>query len=193
MTAVAVAAVALGACGVPLEGNARSTPADDVPFGLLDAASTTTSATVPNDPQQPQTELAVLYLVQEGRLAQVEREIPAPADVSDRVKALGEQTLPEEADQGYRSVLAAESFVNEARLSSADTALIDLAARFQELPDREQTLALGQLVLTVTSVPDVERVVFTLDGEPLPVPAADGRLIEEPVSRADYLSLVDAA
>lgn len=184
---VGLVAVVLGAagCGVPLEDSARATPAAEVPYGLLEPGTTTTSTEAPGDG-------AVLYLVGQRGLAPVRRSVSSPVSVRVVVEALGEDPPPAEEGLGLRSVLAAEAFVLGAR-SATGVGRIDLADRFRSLPEREQTLALAQLVLTATEVEGVQRVAFTLNGEPLDVPTADGTLRSGSVTRADYEMLLAAA
>jgi hypothetical protein len=181
----ALVAVALaGACGVPLEDRARATPPAEVPYGLLEPATSSSTTQAPSDG-------AVLYLVGQGGLAPVRRPVRSSVSVRIVVEALGQDPPPEEEAQGLRSVLAAGEFVLGAR-SSSGVGRIDLDEAFRSLPEREQTLALAQLVLTTTEVEGIERVAFTLRGEPLDVPTADGTLRSGSVTRADYQSLLAA-
>ena len=54
-------------------------------------------------------------------------------------------------------------------------------------------LALGQVVLTLTSVPGIERVQLVSGGEPVEMALPGGRLGAEPVTADDYAELVAAA
>jgi spore germination protein GerM len=153
-----------------------------VPYGLLEPATSTSTTQAPSDG-------AVLYLVSQGGLAPVRRPVRSSVSVRIVVEALGQDPPPEEEAQGLRSVLAAGEFVLGARASSG-VGRIDLAEGFRSLPEREQTLALAQLVLTTTEVEGIDRVAFTLEGEPLDVPTADGTLRSGSVTRADYQSLL---
>lgn len=178
-----VALVALLAgCGVRLEDSARATPAEQIPYGLLEPGTSTSTTSAPSDG-------AVLYLVAQGGLAPVRRPVRSATSVRVVVEALGAPTPAEEEEQGLRSVLSAEEFVLGA-VTISGVGRIDLADRFRSLPEREQLLALGQLVLTATSVAGVDRVLFTLNGAPLDVPTADGTLRSGPVTRQDYESML---
>ncbi|MPY96175.1 MAG: hypothetical protein GEV08_24860 [Acidimicrobiia bacterium] len=181
---VVVLALVLSGCGVALEGRARATPREEVPYGLLEPGTSTSTTAAPGSG-------AVLYLVGQDGLEPVRRPVRAPTSVRAVVEALGQAPPAEEEEKGLRSVLAAEAFVLGARAISG-VASIDLADRFRSLPEREQTLALAQLVLTSTEVTDIERVAFTLNGEPLDVPTADGTLRSGSVTRQDYQSLLRA-
>ena len=54
------------------------------------------------------------------------------------------------------------------------------------LSSDDQLLALAQLVFTLTARPGIGQVRFTLRGEAIQVPRADGSLVATPVSRDDY-------
>ncbi|HEX6147236.1 MAG TPA: GerMN domain-containing protein [Acidimicrobiia bacterium] len=49
---------------------------------------------------------------------------------------------------------------------------------------------LAQVVYTLTRLPGVERVAFTIDGEPVTVFSSEGIELEEPQERADYYDLL---
>jgi germination protein M len=51
---------------------------------------------------------------------------------------------------------------------------------------------LAQVVYTLTQFPTVERVRFRLDGEPVTVFSGEGLVLDEPVSREDYLDYLPA-
>ena len=51
----------------------------------------------------------------------------------------------------------------------------------------DQTLAIAQVVYTVTQQPGVTGVTFEIAGKPVEVPTAAGAQVPGPVGRADYL------
>ncbi len=53
----------------------------------------------------------------------------------------------------------------------------------------QSPLAVAQIVLTATSVPAVERVVLTRQGEPLEAQLPDGGLTTAPLAAQDYAEL----
>jgi spore germination protein GerM len=73
---------------------------------------------------------------------------------------------------------------------SGGSVRVDLAPAFAEIPAPEQRLALAQLTYTLTGLPRVASVIFTLDGEETSVPRADGTASDGPVTREDYEPLV---
>jgi spore germination protein GerM len=56
--------------------------------------------------------------------------------------------------------------------------------------ETDAPLAVGQLVLTATGVPGIERVRFRVGGDPVQVPEGDGTLRSGAVSAEDYRALV---
>jgi spore germination protein GerM len=72
--------------------------------------------------------------------------------------------------------------------------VIELDFGEQSLSAERLPLAVGQIVLTATSVPDVEQVRILSDGEPLEVPLPGGALTDGPLRQSDYSELLaDAA
>lgn len=68
-----------------------------------------------------------------------------------------------------------------------DLATVDLS--FGQVPP-DQTTAIAQIVLTATSLPEIGRLLLTIDGEALQAPLASGAQTDRPLTRADYVSLV---
>jgi hypothetical protein len=74
-----------------------------------------------------------------------------------------------------------------------DTATVDLSGEFASGAGSASTLArLGQVVYTLTQFPNVDRVRFHLDGEPVTTFGAEGVVLDGPVTRADYRDLLPA-
>jgi spore germination protein GerM len=88
-----------------------------------------------------------------------------------------------------RSAVSRGDVVDEITQDDAQVT-IELDDAFAEVAGSDQVLALGQIVMTLTSIPTVGSVVFRQGGRPLDVPLPDGTLVRRPVLRADYASLV---
>lgn len=183
---LAVAMAAGVACGVPEDDGARPIASDDVPFDLLDRRPPETSTTVP-----PRSSSVNVFLVRNERLAAVERELPTTGGVRAALAALGRGATDEEAAQGLRSAVAAET-VSGVELEGS-VAVVDLAASFANLDTTEQLLAIAQVVYTATEQPDITAVRFRLDGRPVEVPTDAASLASRPVTRDDYRSVAPAA
>lgn len=183
--ALAVAAwVALAACGVPPDDRASVASRESVPFDLLGDAPSVTATTLPFAP----TERATIFLVQGERLAPVQRELPAPVSVESVLEALADGPTATEVQLGLRTALLAPGLMGSGGVSGG-IAIVDLGQPFTEIAGRDQILALAQIVSTVTGLPGVGRVRFTLDGNPVGILRGDGAVTAETVSRDDYATL----
>ena len=177
-----VGVLALAACGVSPEPKANEIPADDVPFGLLDDEPTTTIAAAGRT--------ASVFLVTEDRLVAVERTIAEDADLGDILEQV--TSGPSEVEQSLGITTAVPGGTIKAVDVERGVAEVDLAASFGDIRSRDQLLALGQIVYTLTEQPGVGGVRFTLEGKPVSVPLADGTLSEDALSRDDFEALAPA-
>jgi hypothetical protein len=179
-------AVVIAGCGVPDQRHASRIADDQVPFGLLAGSEvagveTTTSTIATAAPM-------AIFLVDGERLLATPRSL-ADDDATTLLDALLAGPTEQEEQRGIRSALVDPNVVKSVELDGR-TAVIDLAASFTDTPPAEQRLALAQLTFTATEDPAVSATSFSLEGEPITVPRADGTSTEAPVSRADYATLV---
>ncbi len=70
------------------------------------------------------------------------------------------------------------------------TALVSWSGR-ADPPSAQLTRAVGQVVLTLTSLNGIDRVQFLRNGTPVDVPLPDGELGQGPLNPWDYSSLLD--
>lgn len=217
--AVVCSASALAGCGVP-NSTVERVPSAQVPSGLVDPApaggppgsggggqtagggSGATAALL--DARVPST-----YLL-DGRTlvaAPLPRRQTAtgPARPSSGVAADEEAAVlvtvllrglnggptPAQRDQGLSTALG---FGVPVTLVEVVGGTAHLALR---QPDRDPSadrlpLAIGQVVLTVTSAPGVERVQLLREGAPTAVPLPNGVRTDAPVDALDYAVLLDA-
>ncbi len=180
-----VATLGLAGCGVPPDDRATLAAPDSVPFDLLGQAPSVTATTLPF----AQTEKATLFLVQGERLAPVQRELPAPVSVESVLDALTDGPTTTEVQLGLRTALLNTPGLMRSGGVSGGIAIIDLGQPFSEIAGRDQIVALAQIVSTVTGLPGVGRVRFTLDGQPVGILRGDGAVTTETVSRDDYATL----
>ena len=181
---VTAACVVAAACGVPPDDRASVASPESVPFDLLGEAPSVTATSLPFAP----TERATIFLVQGERLAPVQRELPAPVSVDSVLEALAAGPTATEVQLGLRTALLAPGLMDSGGVSGG-IATIDLGPPFTEIAGRDQILALAQIVSTVTGLPGVGRVRFTLDGNPVGILRGDGAVTTETVSRDDYATL----
>lgn len=184
---VVVAAV-LVACGVPADSEPRRLAAKDVPFGLLEAAPSTTATTAPPTAQSVSVEV---FFLATDRLRPVARNVIAPPTVGKVVNALLEGVREEEVAAGLRSAINPQTKLLLARLAEG-VARVDLSRAFAQATIQDQIVSLAQVVFTATAVPGVAGVLFTLEGEPVEVPTPDGSLARGPLGRDEFAPLAPA-
>ena len=209
---VTAAGLLLAACGLPNDDQYTAIQPDDVPFGIADTTTTsTTTTTVPpaTTTTAPEatttttttipTEPVSLFYILNGRLQAVQRPLPLPVTPQAALAAL--LRGPEEKDQppGLRSAVPSGSIGTVT--VSAGVATVDVAPAFVQptagdgqlpVPNVDQPLAFGEIVLTLTSLPGIGQVRFTVAGQPQAALAADGSLVDGPVSADNYAGLRSA-
>ena len=188
LVVVVAAGVAAAGCGIPTEDEATLARPEDVPFDLLAEIPETTSTTSGSTPSGASMAKATIFLVQGERLAPVERDVPAPASGEAVIEALSRGPTRSEAALGLRSALVGNDVMRSIGISGG-IASVDLGTGFPDIVGRDQIMALAQIVSTVTGLPGVGRVAFTLEGVPVGVPRGDGAVTTESVSRDDYALL----
>jgi spore germination protein GerM len=179
---VSLAAVtSLSACGFPAETEADGVPADAVPEALRPSDTVATSAPAT-------TALLDIWFVRENRLEAVRHRASARPTAAVAVENLLLGPTEAEQHRALRSAIPDPSVVIDVSISGG-VAEVDLAPSFADIPARDQVLALGQLVLTLTDLRGVGRVQFTLDGSATPVPLPSGKSTDDSVSRDDFIEL----
>jgi hypothetical protein len=190
-------------CGVAGDGELQEIDSADL-FGLDETTTSTTSTTMvpvtlPWTPTNQATSTTIatepvaLYFVDGRSLTDVSRPLARDPSPSRVVSALLAGPPAGEIGIGLRTLLPPD-LVNTVIPSGTGFVTVDLVGdEFQRIDPADQRIAIGQLVLTLTKRPGVGQVAFTLDGEPLRVPRADGLQSElgATVSRRDYESLLD--
>lgn len=190
VTVLVASLTVLGACGLPSSSTPVEVPPAEVPYGLLESATASPSPTV-----SPGVLIsaATIYLADtQQQLVAVPVQIPsAPAapmlqSLLDRL-AVG----PSERERagGLVTDLVPGSTIMLRNLS-AGTADIELQTTNQDPSPSKLPIAVGQIVLTATSIVGVDRVVFVRDGTVLPVPGPDGSRTLDPLTSASYTSLL---
>lgn len=186
-TAVVIAVAAVAACAVDEDGDPRSVPDEEVPFGLLE----TTVA----PPMSPTTENArqtvTLHLVSGEGLVAVERAV-ADDDPAKVLAMLQDGVSEDELGDGLRTALATDGDVGLISLTDASgsVAVVDLADPFADLDAKSQLLGIAQIVLTLTRIGEIREVAFTRAGAPTEVLRADGTVTADAVGRSDYVPLL---
>ncbi|SDN56792.1 GerMN domain-containing protein [Geodermatophilus sp. DSM 45219] len=172
-------------CGVPTGGAAETIPASDVPYGLASPAPTSPA---PADPD-PVVEPGRVYLVDAADLL-----VPRPREVEGAtpeerlgalLDALAAGPTAEERDRQLSTALPPEVRLSVVELAGG-TATVDITGAPEAPAGQASRRAVAQVVLSATSVPGIEAVVLTWDGERVEAPLPSGELTAEPLTRADY-------
>jgi spore germination protein GerM len=178
---VVTAVVVLAACGGGTQSQPEKLKRDAVPFGLLNAPTSTVAPTTVPVRKFP----FVVYFMGTDGAVPVVRTTSAAPDPSAVGAALLAGPAREEVQVGMRSAIP-KGAVGRFSKVVKHTVTIDLNAPFIEVSGPTQKLALTQIVFTMTSLEGVNLVRFLLDGEPISVPRLNGTLTLAPVRRADY-------
>ncbi len=192
---VAVAVLALtAACGLPDGGPAERVPAKDVPYGLLvsPTASPTPSTTTSTGPTSA---TGTIYLVDSAQHlvalpVQLGRTTLIPL-VQSLLNRLAVGPSERERARGLLTDFAPGGSLTLRGVKDG-TAVIGLRTATQDPSPDKLPVAIGQVVLTATSVVGVDQVLFVLDdGSPLSVPVPpEGDLSSNPLLPTDYQLLL---
>ena len=143
------------------------------------------STTVPTEPIE-------LYFASGNQLDVVVGNLSRDPSAIRVMALLADGPPPGEAGLGLRTFVE-PGLISSVRESGAGFAAVDLAGEaFDDIEDRDQRLAIGQIVLTLTRRPGIGQVQFSLEGEPLAVPGGDGVQTDpgQSVSRAEFEDLL---
>jgi hypothetical protein len=198
-----ISALLLVSCGVPTGDDSFAViPPEEDPYSL-DVTSTTTSTTMPATttlPVAPDTlattttivrlESAEFYfLTTRSRLQPVFVDLPPPF-AADQIADILEAGPP--PDVALESLIEEGLIVGSSEARAVLTVELD-PETFARIPSTQQTEAIGQIVMTMTSsLRRIGLVNFTIDGEPISVKKGNSLLsdVGEPLSYDDYVVLL---
>jgi spore germination protein GerM len=162
-------------------------PITAVPYDLMSPATSVASAPPVDAATTPQ-----VYLVRDDVLVPVQAsralEVDVEATVATTLERLAEGPSREERGRGLSTALGPDVGIALDRLEGS-TAVIDVRAGDQAPTGSRLPLAVGQIVLTALSVPGVESVLLTSEGEPIQAPLPGGALTDRPLVAGDYTTL----
>jgi spore germination protein GerM len=171
-----IASLLMSGCGIPVD-----TEPEELVLGVE----------APVEPQTtPPEDLAAVsvYLIRDERIVHVTRDLPSPASPDEILRSLLDGVTGPEERANLRTSISTETQLRGLR-QQGSVLHVDLSRDFAGVGG-EETLAIAQIVLTLTSIEGVESVEFALDGVRTDVPVSDGALSDRPVSADDYQVLV---
>ena len=150
-----------------------------------DASTTTT--TVPGE----QRFVDVFLIKDSSHAVAVTRAVPATPEVAgNAIQALIAGPTDQERDEGLSTAIPADTLLLGIVIEN-NLATIDLGREFESGGGSFAMLGrLAQVVYTLTQFPTVNEVQFKLDGQPVTVFSGEGILLEDPVTRGDYASIL---
>jgi len=186
--ALALLAILASGCGAPSEGT-RAIGASDVPYRLL---SPSPPAPPTESPPGPDDVSAQVYFVgPDDFLVGVPYAVEDAGPTAEIVRAVLDQLSQGPGDSNFRLGTAIRPDVTLELVDiGGTTARIAISTPAREPSPDQLPLAVGQIVLTVTSLPGVSDVVILTDGHEVDIPLPGGQLTQPPVSGADYQELL---
>ncbi|MEO9151998.1 MAG: GerMN domain-containing protein [Lapillicoccus sp.] len=191
LLAVGGSLLLLSGCGLPAGGEAQRVAPEEVPYGLLASPPTATTTAAPDSP----TTSATIYLVDDKQLL-----VPVSVQVNDTtlhplvqalLNRLAVGPTDRERARGVLTDLGPGASLTVRSIRDG-TAYIELQVAVQDPSPGRLPVAIGQVVLTATSVVGVDRVSFVqADGTTVNVPAPPaGDSTTTPLAAGDYTSLL---
>jgi spore germination protein GerM len=181
----------VSSCGLPEGGSAQSVDDANVPYHLLDPR--TGAAAAPHESQPLSSVPIVFWLDEADRLAPAAARTSCTHSPATQVEQLLAELAAGPSDEtrasGKGTAIAPQSGLELMRIDDG-TAVVEVDLGSETSADR-LPLAIGQVVLTVTSARGVEAVSLISDDEPVQVPLPGGALTSAPVTAADYATLTD--
>ena len=188
-TAAAAGLLLVSSCGLPGEGSVRTVEDDAVPYRLLDRG--TPSPDTHQDDQLISVPL-VFWLVDDEVLvpsaARVSCDGQPEEIVDDLLDLLAAGPTGDARAAGRATAIPPESALELVEIRDG-TAQVEFDPESEVSADR-LPIAIGQVVLSVTSASGVDDVVLVSGGESVQLPLPGGALTPGPVTPLDYSSLV---
>ena len=197
---IGVLALLLTACGDDVGDGGPVTTLPGVPSTTTsvdttlpeNGTATTTQADDPGTTQPVGERFVDVFLIQDGAYAKpVTRAVRGTPDVAaNAIRALLSGPTPAEAEAGLSSALPDATLLLGITISDG-IATVDLSQEFEQGGGSFGMLSrLAQVVYTLTQFDTIDSVVFWIDGELVTVFSGEGILLEDPVDRSDYESIL---
>lgn len=180
LSSALVVTLTVASCSVPSETDVR--PLDDryrITIESNDGLSVQTS-----------TEAVIIYLIQGPDLTRRTRLATAPLTPESLLEIIANGPTDSERRSDIRSALGSMPLVIASLMATERTMALDLAPGFAELPGEEQTLLIGQIVLSLFENFGVSTITVTLAEAPTAVLGPGGEVIERAILPSDFRPLV---
>lgn len=174
-------ALAAAGCGIPTDSAPQPLSNRDVPFGLLEPATTLPGEAVGSGGAT--VEVFWIYGTT-TRLAPETAVVKAPPTLQKALDVLEHGPTGDQAAAGLRSAIGTETGLVAGPIAG-NLATVNLS-NFVQGGLQEQTQAVAQIVYTATAFPSVTAVQLRLNGQPLQIPLGDGTLTMRALTRADF-------
>ena len=150
-----------------------------------DGGSTTQPGTT-TDETSPETMSVAAYLLRDGKVSPVSRSVASSSAVARAaLEALLDGPTTEERAAGLASAIPEGTRLLDVSIAD-DVATVDLSGSFDDGGGSASMLGrVAQVVATLTRFPNVERVAFRLEGDPVEAIGGEGVLVDPPVGRLD--------
>lgn len=170
--------VLLAACGVGVDAAPNVISNKSVPYGLTLPSPPTTASGTPGT-------YVTIYLEGATRLVAASRVVTGPVSVNTVLRAVAAGPTAEQAASGLASPASSAAPLDFVHLVNT-VATIDVSPSFTTLAQKEQEVAVAQLVFTVTAFPGVHAIKIRIDGHTVQVPMDKGTLSRGSLTRTDY-------
>jgi len=181
--------VVLSGCGAPTSGTSRIED-DSIPYELLSPSPSPTRPTQEPSPQPGESDAQVFFVGADDLLVPVSVAMTSNG-LADRVSEILsrlENGPADDAPEAIGTALGPDVALQLAEIVGT-TAYVDLILATRQPAADQIPLAIGQLVLTVTSVSGITHVALLVEGEPVDVPLPGGQRTPGPVTAAHYQEL----
>ena len=179
--------VVLAGCGVPGDEAPRALSAGQVDPRLL-AEPSPTSTPKPTG----RSAYEVPFVIGDDSLKLTRSPVapgPAPQQVTQLLAALAAGPDDAEHAQGLSTALPSDATLKLAGLDHGEAA-VEINSGAKDSDPRRLPLSVAQVVLTVTSHPDVHAVRIFSNGQPVEAPLPNGDIVHRALTARDYASLV---
>jgi spore germination protein GerM len=178
------AGLALAGCGIPMDGDPRTIPADQRPRN----EGTTNAPAQVGGASSPKIFFLTGQTPQGGeRLQGVSRNVgESPSAV---LAALLQGLTPEEQDRRLQTYIPLGTTLLDVDQQPDGTLVVDLSDTFFDAKGESQIRAVAQVVYTATDLPEVERVRLLVDGQDREWPSGEGVTVSRPLTPFDYPNL----